>query len=112
MATTRMNIKDWQTTRFDTNLAEAAHAYSQRDGIKLSLLAAVQRAQRIDHRFFQLEYSVCRFGVNSRYGNRSLNGRKKLAVTRKKAKVAKQALRTKEVEIVGETEASESEPKK
>ena len=52
LATTGMSRKDLQTTRFNTNPAESAHAYSQRDGIKLSLLAAVQRGKRIDERFF------------------------------------------------------------
>ena len=88
LATTGMSRKDWQTTRFNANPAESAHAYSQRDGIKLSLLAAVQRGKRIDERFFQLEFGAYRFGINPRYGNTTFSGRKKLSATRKKAKAA------------------------
>jgi len=92
LATTGMSRRDWQTTRFNTNPAESAHAYSQRDGIKLSLLAAVQRGQRIDGRFLELEFGAYRFGINPRYGNTSFSGRKKLSATRKKTKAAKRAL--------------------
>jgi len=93
LAMTGMSRKDWQTTRFNINPAESApgHAYSQRDGIKLSLLAAVQRGKRIDEQFFQLEFGAYRFGINPRYGNTIFSGRKKLSATRKKAKVAKKA---------------------
>lgn len=99
-----MNLKDWQTTSFTTNIAESAHANSQRDGIRLSLLAAVQRGRKLDLQFLQLEHAAFKFGVNPRYGNISFAGRKKKAIVRQKAKSARKALKAKAIES-SETQA-------
>ena len=92
-ATTGMNLKDWQTTSFTTNIAESAHAHSQREEIKLSLLAAVQRGRKLDLQFLQLEHAAFKFGVNPRYGNISFNGRRKRAIIRQKAKTNRKMLK-------------------
>jgi hypothetical protein len=99
-----MNLKDWQTTSFTTNIAGSAHAHSQRDGIRLSLLAAIQRGRKFDLQFLRLEHAAFKFGVNPRYGNISFAGRKKKAVVRQKAKSARKALKAKAVES-SETQA-------
>ena len=94
--TTEMNLKDWQTTvSFTTNIAESAHAHSQWEGTKLSLLAAVQRGRKLDLQFLQLEHAVFKFGVNPRYGNTSFIGRRKKAITRQKAKANRKTLKDK-----------------
>jgi hypothetical protein len=93
-----MNLKDWQTTSFTTNIAESAQAPSERDGIRLSLLAAVQRGRKLDLQFRQLKHAAFKFGVNPRYGNISFAGRKKRAIVRQKAKSARKALKAKTLE--------------
>ena len=87
-ATTKMNHEDWYSTSFSTNIAESAHALSQRDGTKLSLVSAVQRAKQLDERFLEGEKASRTMGVFSKYGNNSLTGRstKNLKRSAKKAK--------------------------
>ncbi len=94
-ATTEMSEHDWKTTSFTTNIAESAHALSQREGKKLSLLAAIQKGKNVDHRFLLQYQATCNYGVTANYGNTFMSGRKALALTRQKAKARKIAAKNK-----------------
>jgi len=95
-AMTEMSKHDWQVTSFTTNIAESAHAMAQREGKKLSLLAAVLKGKNVDLHFLQLQRATCGFGVTAHYGNTFMTGRKMLALSRQKAKARKKALKSKE----------------
>lgn len=95
-AMTEMSKRDWQVTSFTTNIAESAHAMAQREGKKLSLLAAVLKGKNVDLHFLQLQQATCGFGVTAHYGNTFMTGRKMLALSRQKAKARKRALKSKE----------------
>src|SRR4030095_16631208 len=52
-ATSRMKKDDWYSTSHSTNIAESAHAHSQRDGTRLTLVSAIQIARQLDERFLE-----------------------------------------------------------
>ena len=54
-ATTQISREDWKSTSSSTNYAESAHAQSQREGTKLSLVAAIQRLSNSTVDFFVLK---------------------------------------------------------
>jgi hypothetical protein len=89
MATTEMDREDWLSTNKNTNHAESAHAQSQREGIKLSLLSAVEKGMRLDNRQFEAAQAAQSSGISVRYGNNSMSGRVMKKVARKKAVVRK-----------------------
>ena len=74
-ATSKMDWDDWYSTSFNTNIAESAHAYSHRDGVRLTLVSAVQRGKLLDERFLVGEHAAKRGGIISKYGNHSITGR-------------------------------------
>ena len=77
-----MNATYWMDTSFTTNIAESAHAQSQRDGTKLTLVAAIQRAAQLDSRFFETRAATRNMGVPVRYGDRSVSGLAKRNINR------------------------------
>lgn len=87
-ATSKMAWGDWYSTSHTTNIAESAHAHSQRDGTRLTLVSAVQRGRLLDRRFLEGENAAQTMGVISKYGNQSITGRatKNLKRTKKAAK--------------------------
>ena len=54
-ALSKIGLSDWYSTSVDTNIAESAHAQSQRDGVKLTLVTAVKKGERLDSLMFSLE---------------------------------------------------------
>ena len=84
LATTAMSREDWRSTSSNTNNAESAHAQSQREGIKLTLLSAVIKGKRLDSRHFEAAHAMQSFGVPVRYGNNSMTGRKMKGIVRQK----------------------------
>jgi hypothetical protein len=86
-ATSKMDWSDWYSTSFDTNIAESAHAHSQRDGTRLTLVSAVQRGKLLDERFLEGEHAAKTGGIISKYGNQGITGRtaKNLKRTKKAA---------------------------
>jgi hypothetical protein len=74
-ATSKMDWDDWYSTSFNTNIGESAHAYSHRDGVRLTLVSAVQRGKLLDERFLVGEHAAKRGGIISKYGNHSVTGR-------------------------------------
>ena len=89
-ATTKMSREDWFSTSSSTNIAEGAHAHSQRDGVKLTLVSAVNKGKRLDSHFFALEKAAVSFGVSAKYGNQSMSGRAKQNLVRNAARKQKQ----------------------
>jgi hypothetical protein len=89
-ATSKMAWGDWYSTSYTTNIAESAHAHSQRDGTRLTLVSAVQRGRLLDQRFLEGENAAQTVGVISKYGNQSITGRtaKNLKRTKKAVKKA------------------------
>ena len=85
LATTAIHREDWRSTSSNTNHAESAHAQSQREGIKLTLLTAVNKGKRLDSRHFEAAYAMQSFGVPVRYGNNSMTGRTKKGIVRQKS---------------------------
>jgi hypothetical protein len=53
-----MRAMDWITTSFTTNIAESAHALAQRHGKHLTLVGAIQVAERLDSQRFNLSQTV------------------------------------------------------
>jgi len=76
-ATTQMSRADRFSTSTSTNIAELAHATSQREGTRLTLVAAIQKVLRLDSRFFSFETARETGGIAGRYGNTSITGRTK-----------------------------------
>jgi hypothetical protein len=74
-ATTRMSKGDWYTTSNNTNVAESAHAYSQRDGTRLTLVSAVLKGKKLDSIHFDRTAAIVTMGVRSHYGDSSSTGR-------------------------------------
>ena len=72
---TKMNRDDWFSTSFTTNIAESAHAVSQRYGVRLTLVAAIQHGQKIDLKAAGTLQLATTWGVYLKYGNNSLTGR-------------------------------------
>ena len=89
IATTKMNRDDWFTTSTSTNLAESAHALSQRDGTRLTLVNAIQMGKKIDHRFLESRHVAENMGIMSRWGNRTITGRTQDNLKRSKKATAK-----------------------
>jgi hypothetical protein len=89
-ATTKMSREDWFNTSSSTNIAESAHAHSQRDGIKLTLISAVNKGKRLDSHFFALEKAAVSFGISAKYGNQSMTGRAKQNLVRNNVRKQKQ----------------------
>jgi len=84
LATTEMNYQDWRSTSFNTNNAESAHAQSQREGVKLTLISAVNKGMRLDSRHFEAARAMETVGIPVRYGNNSMTGRKQKSISRHK----------------------------
>jgi hypothetical protein len=82
-----MQAMNWIETSFTTNIAESAHALSQRYGKQMTLMGAIQSGQRLDSQYFQLERNVQMSGVTARYGNNSATGRARKSLNRRKASV-------------------------
>jgi len=97
MATTQMNREDWLSTSKNTNHAESAHAQSQREGVKLSLLSAVEKGMRLDSRQFEAAQATQSSGVTVRYGNNSMTGRVMKKVARNKAAAIKAKAKEKSI---------------
>lgn len=88
-----MKRVDWIATSFTTNIGESAHALSQRHGKHLTLVGAIQAAQKLDSNHFQFTRDMQNSGVNFMYGNRTTTGRirKNLTRQRSRAEVTKKA---------------------
>lgn len=86
LAKTKMSRADWFSTSFTTNIAESAHANSQREGVRLTIVSAITEGERLDSRFFQAELAMGTMGVGLRYGNTSMTGRTTQNVGRRKSK--------------------------
>lgn len=99
-----MDPRDWIMTSKDTNRGEAGHARAQREGIRLSLLAAVQRGMKVDQDFVNAEMAGLKFGVRGRYAKYSFIARKRLAIKRQKANATKKANRVRVSDIEEENE--------
>jgi hypothetical protein len=89
-ATSEMAWDDWYSTSNTTNIAESAHAHSQRDGTHLTLVSAIQRGKQLDKRFLAGEHAAQSFGVPSKYGNHSVTGRASKNLARAKTATKKQ----------------------
>src|SRR5438477_12541414 len=74
-ALSKMGQSDWYSTSVNTNIAESAHAQSQWDGVKLTLVTAVKKEQRLDSAFFGLQQAIVSKGISAMYGNMSMTGR-------------------------------------
>ena len=91
-ATTEMKRDDWFSTSFSMNIAESAHAYSQREGTRLSLVSTVQKARLLDQRYFEAKVAANQSGIHNRYGSnttmkrtsQNLKRNKKASESRKK----------------------------
>jgi hypothetical protein len=82
IATSKMARSDWFTTSTNTNIAESAHAHSQRDGVHLSLVSAIERARKLDERFLETESAVRTMGIQDKYGNNSASGKNQKNISR------------------------------
>jgi hypothetical protein len=83
---TSMKPTDWIATSFTTNVAESAHALSQRYGKQLSLMAAIEAGQKLDGQHFELKKVVQHSGLRSMYGNGNATGRIKKNLNRQRAR--------------------------
>jgi hypothetical protein len=99
---TSMNAMDWIETSFTTNIAESAHALSQKYGKQMTLMGAIQAGQKLDSQYFELEKNVQMSGVMVRYGNNSASGRARKSLNRKKAR-AEAAKKFKKQEMTEKT---------
>jgi hypothetical protein len=106
-ATSLMDRDDWYGTSMSTNIAESAHALSQRDGIHLSLVAAIQAGKKIDDRFLEVKAAAVNTGIMSRSGNQSGAGRaeRNLKRSQKAAEKRKGKSTVKEVNKEDESDA-------
>ena len=84
-ATTKMNHRYWDTTSNSTNIAESAHALSQRHGTNLTLVAAIKIARNLDFGRADSQNAMRRQGIAVRYGDNSIAGRTKRNLNRAKA---------------------------
>jgi uncharacterized protein (DUF4415 family) len=99
---TSMNAMDWIDTSFNTNIAESAHALSQKYGKQLTLMGAIQAGQKLDSQYFELEKNVQISGVTVRYGNNSATGRARKNLNRKIAR-SEATKKTKKQEMTEKT---------
>jgi hypothetical protein len=90
-ATSKMNWDDWYSTSRDTNIAESAHAHSHRDGINLTLVAAVETGKKLDERSLHNERAAQTMGIISKYGNQSVTVRTAKSIKRAKKSALKKA---------------------
>jgi hypothetical protein len=81
-----MNTMDWIDTSFNTNIAESAHAVSQKYGKQMTLMGAIQAGQKLDSQYFELERNVQMSGVAVGYGNNSATGRARKNLNRRMAR--------------------------
>jgi hypothetical protein len=88
-----MRSIDWVATSFTTNIAESAHALSQRHGKHLTLVGAIQSGEKLDRQHFHLAKIVQNTGLSAMYGNRSTTGRthRNLVRQRSRAEATKKA---------------------
>jgi hypothetical protein len=84
-----MSRENWFTTRFNTNVAESAHAMSQRSGKHLSLVGAIMASERLDSQFLESRRSAIQFGLSTNYGNKSITGRTQKNMARNRKRAAK-----------------------
>ena len=89
LGTSEMTHEDWFTTSHDTNIAESAHAQSQLDGVKMTLVSAIQKGMRFDSRFLEAATAMSNKGISVKYGNNSLTGRAKKNIVRKQKSIKK-----------------------
>jgi hypothetical protein len=76
IATSEMSRDDWFATSFTTNIAEAAHAHSQREGgLRGSLVSAIKKGLTLDKRLWQTATAVQETGIQDKYGNNSMSGK-------------------------------------
>jgi hypothetical protein len=80
-----MRSVDWIATSFTTNIAESAHALSQRHGKHLTLVGAIQSGEKLDRQHFQLARIVQNTGLSAMYGNRSTTGRARKSLVRQRS---------------------------
>jgi hypothetical protein len=99
---TSMNAMDWIETSFTTNIAESAHALSQKYGKQMTLMGAIQAGQRLDSQYFESEKNVQMSGVMVGYGNNSATGRARKSLNRKMAR-AEATKKTKKQELTEKT---------
>jgi len=85
----KMKSDDWNSMSDSTNLAESAHALSQRDGTKLTLVAAIEKARRLNLWFLEGKNAAENMGIMSRHGNQTLMGRTERNLKRSKKAAAK-----------------------
>lgn len=79
-----MRHTDWIATSFTTNIGESAHALSQRHGKHLSLVGAIQAAEKLDTQQARLAQTVQISGINAMYGNHNSSGRAKKNLVRQR----------------------------
>ena len=91
----KMNRSHWFSTSFTTNIGESAHAISNREGIALSLVTAIQKGRKVDERYLSHEIGVEMHGIQARYGTQNLVSRTKLSKNRKMATIKKTTGNTK-----------------
>jgi hypothetical protein len=93
-----MSHENWFTTKFNTNVAEAAHAMSQRSGKHLSLVGAIMAGERLDAQFLESHRTALQFGVSTNYSNKSITGRTQKNMTRNNKRAAKRREERKKVD--------------
>jgi hypothetical protein len=84
-----MSHESWFTTRFNTNVAESAHAMSQRSGKQLSLVGAITASERLDSQFLEARRAAVQFGLSINYGNNSITRRTHKNMVRNNKRAAK-----------------------
>jgi len=91
---------------FTTNIAESAHAQSQREGKHLTLLSALKKSIVFDQRSFHAQ-AATRVGISVRYSNNSITGRERQKIKRSNNTQAK---KNKSKEAKGKGKKPENEP--
>ena len=81
-----MRAVDWVSTSFTTNIAESAHALSQRHGKHLTLVGAIQSGEKLDRQHFQLARIIENTGLSAMYGNKSTTGRTRKSLLRQRSR--------------------------
>lgn len=87
------------STSKNSNNIETDHSNIQRDGVRLTLVSAVQKGQLYDRRNIKHAENVNFSGVSRHFGNNSQTGRAKKKVVRNLAMNAKKKAKGKEKEI-------------
>jgi hypothetical protein len=82
-----MKATDWIDTSLTTNIAENAHALSQRYGKQLTLVGAIQAGQKLDGQHFELKQMVQSSGLRAMYGNGNATGRIKKNLNRQRGRL-------------------------